>query len=100
MLEAGRIFEFPEQREPVLPIASDIPRGTGHLGPRCTADERDPDAAKDGGKGCENASANEGSTGQAQGNLRSHKSSYARARGIMSHFGWPGTDMCATTITL
>ena len=79
----------------MLPIASGIPCGTGFLRTRCAVEERYSNAAKDGGKGCENAGADDGSTGQAQGNLRSHMS-----REYVPFWMAGGTDMCATTITL
>jgi hypothetical protein len=91
MLEAGRVFELPEQREAVPPPRIGFRPGLGRSGRR---EERHAESIEDRRQGRKDAGGDEGSTGQAQGNLRGTRPDDRPALRIMSDFG------CHSTWTL
>src|SRR5262245_50164114 len=92
MLEAGRIFELAEQRQPVPPG----PLGAGVLRGCRSAEKWQSEAVENGRQGCKGAGVDEETTGQAQRKPPQGQGWNTRIGRIMSQFGSPGTDMCAT----
>ena len=87
MLEPGWILELAEQRQAMPPVGR-LPAG---LRGRRRGQQWHSETVEDGRQGRKGAGADDGSTGQAQGNLRGKTTPNHGRIAIMSDFGWYGT---------